>query len=100
MKKQIWKYRLEVTGWQSITMPKGSEILTVQVQDGEPCLWALVDPDAGTEERFIEMVGTGRQIPTDSGSIGRYVSTFQMHGGSLVLHAFEYGITATKNDGP
>ena len=90
MEQRIWKYQLKLTDGQNISMPKGAEILTVQVQDGSPCLWALVDPKAETEARFIEIFGTGSPILSDMGVSREYISTFQMREGSFVFHAFEY----------
>jgi hypothetical protein len=91
MKEQtIWKYKLDIIGCRNISMPIGAEILTVQVQDGGPCLWALVDPKAETEIRTIEMFGTGHPVLSDMGTSRKYISTFQMHGGELVFHVFEY----------
>jgi hypothetical protein len=66
-------------------MPEGAEILTVQMQNGEPCLWALVDAHLPTTNRKILIRGTGH----DASGVGRYISTFQMKGGALVFHAFE-----------
>lgn len=86
-KKTIWKYRLKVTDEQLLEMPIGAEILTVQVQDGEPCLWALVDPDAVRENRKIYIFGTGNPL-LNSISILKYISTFQQLSGKLVWHVF------------
>ncbi len=58
MKKQIWKYQLDITDVQRIGMPIGAEILTAQIQDGFPVLWALVDPESKEEYRLIEVLGT------------------------------------------
>ena len=90
MEQRIWKYKLEGTDGQNISMPKGADILTVQVQDGLPFLWALVDPKAETEIRFIEIFGTGNPILSDMGTSRKYISTFQMREGRLVFHVFEY----------
>lgn len=43
--KTIYKYPLDVTDRQVIAMPEDAEILTVQVQNGKPMLWAVVDPN-------------------------------------------------------
>lgn len=51
MKKTIWKFTLEVKDIQTLDMPKGAEILTVQFQETHGQLWALVDPNAEMEER-------------------------------------------------
>ena len=90
MEQTIWKYKLEVTDGQNISMPKGAEILTVLMQDEKPYLWALVDPTADTEFRFIEIFGTGNPILSDMGASRKYISTFRILGGKLVFHAFEY----------
>ena len=41
----VYKYTLE---WklnaQKVAMPKGAQLLTVQVQDSLPVVWAVVDP--------------------------------------------------------
>ena len=88
--KTIWKYPLKVTDGQNISFPKGAEFLDIQVQNGEVYLWALVDPEADTETRFIEIFGTGHPVVYDMGVSREYISTFQMKGGQLVFHAFEY----------
>lgn len=41
--KTIWKFPLEVTDEQVLMVPKGAKLLTVQKQDGKPCLWCEVD---------------------------------------------------------
>lgn len=84
----VWKYALEATDWQTIEMPGGAEVLTVQVQHGEPVLWALVDPDNELMERTFRMAGTGHRNLAYFG-LGRYVGTFQLEDGGLVFHVWE-----------
>ena len=69
-------------------MPKGAEILSVQVQADVLCLWALVDPDAKLQKRVIEILGTGNPIDVP-GVTHKFIGTVQMRGGSLVWHVFE-----------
>lgn len=90
MKKQIWKYELEIVGNQTIEMPVNAEILTVQIQNETPCIWALVDPKQAKEERRIEVYGTGHDVHYDMGVSRKYLGTYQLHGGSLMFHVFEY----------
>jgi len=90
MKKTILKYKLEVTDNQTILLPIGSKILTVQMQGETLCLWALVNQEEETESRFIEIFGTGHTILYDFGMSREYISTFQMNNGELVFHVFEY----------
>jgi len=87
---RIWKYPLEVADQQNLKLPTGAKILTVQAQDGNPCLWALVDetlPKFRFEIHAIAIYGTGTPIPDEPGD---YIATFQIMGGELVFHAFEY----------
>ena len=84
--KTIWKYELQVAGEQKINMPHNSRILSVQVQDIHPCIWALVDTERVLEERTFRIVGTG--YPIDF-STDKYIGTFQQFNGKLVYHLFE-----------
>lgn len=84
--KTIWKWTLQVAAWQAIPMPRGAQILSVQTQGDLPQIWALCNSDEPKEQREIAIIGTGHEI---SEGPGRYISTFQMLGGSLVFHAFE-----------
>jgi hypothetical protein len=89
--KTIWKWTLQPE--TTIAVPRGAEILTVQAQHNEPQIWMLVDPNAETEERTFQIHGTGHDIPD---APGKYIGTFQLRGGALVLHAFETGTTGRK----
>lgn len=90
--KSIYKYPLKTEDVVRIKMPAGAEILTVQVQNGLPTLWALVNPDAPLYERIIEIFGTGNPvgIGDDSGSSRIYIGSYQLYNGSFVGHVFEY----------
>lgn len=85
----IWKYSLNVTDRQSLNMPIGSRLLTVQIQHGQLNLWALVDPKIeDREDRIILKRGTGRPIERHPGLLV-YISTVQDLGGNSVWHFFE-----------
>lgn len=84
--RKVYKYPLRVTDEQEIEIPYNAECLSVQMQDGQVCLWALVNPDAVMSKLRILIAGTGH--PIDENEIFKYISTFQMHGGKLVFHAF------------
>ncbi len=82
---RVFKYAVPVTDYFYIDLPRGAELLTAQVQAGEPQLWARVDDDAPTEQRHFRLVGTGHP----AADTGKHVGSFQMHGGGLVFHLFE-----------
>lgn len=88
MEQQIWKYELSPFN-KAVEMPRGAKILTVQTQNGPPFIWALVIPENDKETRFFEIIGTGKNIPTQIGVEFKYINTFQLEGGSLVYHVFE-----------
>jgi len=80
---KILKWPLNVTDRQTLKMPVGAKVLTVQMQGGIPCLWAMCESKE-TTERTILMYGTGNLM---SPLPGAYIGTFQM--GALVFHVFE-----------
>ena len=92
MEKAIWKFKLETEGYQTIQMPEGAEILVLQVQFEEPCLWALVDPSDDVIEvgRHIEIIGTGNPMTELEHGHHKYIGTYQQYQGQLVLHVFEH----------
>lgn len=89
MKNQIWKFPILNIESSVIRMPEGAEILTIQVQDKKPCIWALVNPENEKESRIFEIYGTGHDINCDSEIKRKYINTFQLSGGMYVFHVFE-----------
>jgi len=88
--RTIWKFPLAVADFQTVDMPIGAEVLAVQPQREQVCLWAKVDPSRDKERRGFWIIGTGHPIEDDrERNIGRHVGTFQLHGGALVFHVFE-----------
>lgn len=83
--KTIWKFPLALADEIHLRMPQNAQILSVQVQDGIACLWALVDPEYELITRIVLIRGTGHPC----NDVGSYISTFQMINGDLVFHAFE-----------
>jgi hypothetical protein len=80
--KTIYKYTLDSQDC-TLQLPKGAEILTVQLQNQIPTLWALVNPMTVTEERHICIVGTGWQVEDNM----KYITTYM--DGYFVWHVFE-----------
>ena len=82
--KTIWKY--EVNPYSEQRLPKGAEVLSVQVQKDKPCIWVLVDPSNEKELRVFRVYGTGHELPDNP---GKFIGTFQLFDGDLVFHVFE-----------
>ncbi len=94
MANQIWKFPIIDPSLIVFNMPEGSKILTIQMQNDKPCIWALVNPENKLEKRGFKLFGTGQSIDDDMTKM-RYINTIQMHNGNLVFHLFEItdGIT-------
>ena len=85
MFKTIWKQELRITDEQFVEIPKGSELLTVQIQNGNPQLWFKCDPNAHRIFERIRIYGTGNPI---SSVDEQYLATFQIADDQLVFHVF------------
>lgn len=83
---KVFKFPLEISDEQKVLMPVGAKVLTVQVQNGVPCLWAECNHAACVSRTFL-IRGTGHPIDDDIEK--EYIGTIQLYGGSLVLHVFE-----------
>ncbi len=85
MAEQIWKFPFGVEGRFELRMPVGAKILKVEVQNGKPTMWALVNPSKPEEVRRFLIIGTGHDLPPDLPI--RYIETFQHP--PFVWHLFE-----------
>ena len=71
----------------TIEMPLGARILSVQVQMDEICIWALINDAHELVSRRFRVFGTGH--PIEGGDALTYLGTVQLLEGRLVLHVFE-----------
>ena len=85
--RKIFKYPIKITGKQKIEMPLYAEILSVQMQACGACIWAIVEPEAGTEKRDIRIYGTGHLMGNKENL--EHIGTIQQASGALVWHVFE-----------
>lgn len=87
--KTIHKYPLQITDRQIVKMPQLAQILCVQVQHDQICIWAEVETNNPTENVKIGVYGTGNPVePADPGH-RNYIGTVQTYNGNLVWHVFE-----------
>ena len=86
--KTIYKYKTVIKDSFSIELPKGAEILTVQVDEKIicPCIWAVVETENEVEERFFRLYGTSHEM-SNSSIKQKYIGTYQLNG--FVGHLFE-----------
>jgi len=80
----IWKFPLPAFNYsESKFIPESFKPIAVDVQNGEPMLWAIVDTDSHYGCRRCVCVGTGE--PFDDTGLD-YLGTVQLNG--LVWHYF------------
>lgn len=88
MTRQIWKWQIQPNYNNIIEMPANAEILTVQTQHGQPCIWALCDSAMLLETRNFRIIPTGHTIDIDN-QLLHYIGSFQVNNDTLVFHLFE-----------
>lgn len=85
--RAIWKFSLPVRAEPTmLAMPIGARILSVQTQQEEIRLWALVDPAEDREARRFLVVATGQAFDRCGKT---YLGTVQTGGGVRVFHIWE-----------
>jgi hypothetical protein len=60
--KTIYKYLLEITDEQTVSMPIGAQVLSAQMQGTQLCIWALVYSDNVNCDRRVRIFGTGNPV--------------------------------------
>ena len=91
--KKIYKYPLAATGFQTVSMPIASQVLSVHEQKDHIVVYALVDiPDNGEDTalstKHFKVIGTGHSIDTEEIINYEYVGTVKLLGGTLMYHVF------------
>jgi hypothetical protein len=94
--QRVYKYAVESGRFKHL-MTDRVDMLDVQLQHGDPQLWALVDVSATPQWRHFVTVGTGWEIPE---RIVGHVGSFQVEGGALVFHVFELHPTGAGEIAP
>jgi hypothetical protein len=83
-RETVWKYPLSICDVQTISVPRGSEFLSIQNQNDALVMWRRVSPNAPLEDLMLEITGTGHPMVA---APRRYLATVQ--DGSLVWHVWE-----------
>lgn len=83
----IYKYQLEFLTCE-IKMPEESQILSVQLQNNIPTLWAIVNTESKETTKAFRFFATGENLRDPPKKFTyQYVTTIQQNG--LVWHLFE-----------
>lgn len=90
--KRIYKYTLEITDAQKLKLPSGSRILSVEEQNQQIVLYAVVDTSVSeslTDDYKIFIIGTGHCA--DESIHKSFIGTVKLAEGRLMFHVF-YGL--------
>lgn len=86
---EIWKYPVPIRDSFTIDMPALAIVLSVATQDGDPYVWAIVDPSNSVESRSFRLYGTGHPVKNQDYFKSKFIGTFLIRDDSLVFHLFE-----------
>ena len=64
--KTIYKYPIEITDEQTVSIPIGAQVLSAQMQGTQLCIWAMVDSTNFNCNRRVRIFGTGNPVELDS----------------------------------
>lgn len=81
----VWKYAISDLG--EVVLPRGAQILHVDMQGLSLNFWALVNSDEPPETRMFDAFGTGMEIPPSEGTSHKYIGTTMDR--IFVWHVFE-----------
>lgn len=87
----ILKYPLNIAVEQTIHVPTGAYILSVEVQNDKLCMWALCEDAAFRQTKPVEvmMIMTGMPgVPEDILTTHHFMGTKLLSNGGFVAHVF------------
>lgn len=84
--RSIYKYQIDKIHVKEITLHL-EQVLTVQLQYGIPCLWAIINEDKPEKKIAVWTIGTGWDISQITERNLIYISTVQDREG-YVWHYF------------
>jgi hypothetical protein len=87
--RTIYKYPIDTLDQFTVRMPKGAQVVHVDMQMGSAQMWAMVDTEQSDVPRKFALRGTGHDC--EDMPVSAHVGSFQMHGGRLVFHLFDLG---------
>lgn len=92
----VRKYIIPFETYFFLELPRGAKILTVLVEEGEPCIWAVIDPALRSKVRYnFHLLQEGYILAHNREDRDRasYIGSFQLVRGQLYrsYHLFEIG---------
>jgi len=83
----IWKFAIRLDETAQVKMPQGARLLSVAMQHGLLCVWAVVEESAPQVTRTLYVRGTGH--PLGAAQAKDYVGTAHDVEHAFVWHVFD-----------
>jgi hypothetical protein len=83
---KIFKYRLEIKDCQTVEIPT-ERILSVEEQNGDVVVYAMVDPEGPKKKYEFRIVVTGHDLPGDIKTY-TFLGSVKLYMGRLMFHVF------------
>lgn len=87
--RKVYKYPLAIADYQEIDISESAEILHVDNQRDEICLWAAVVTDRTGDMKKIKIRIAGTGHPIEDYAALKHIGTVKLSHGDLVFHVFE-----------
>ncbi len=85
--RSIYRYKIDIANTQTLTLPKGAEILSVINHFGDVCIYAIVDTETTEREEYaLQCYSTGYTIRHDDSY--KFLGTVVMLDGNFIYHVF------------
>ena len=87
--KTIWKYKLEITDYQMISLPINAKIISTGIDPiGDLCIWAEVDSDQKNLLGVnVAIIGTGNPFPHGVGDEYKFLGSV-LYRETLMWHVY------------
>lgn len=85
--RRVYKWELEITDRQQLSLPRDCKILHVAQQGRELMVWGIVDIELSDDTIPVDfyIVGTGNPVPDQA---EEFIGTALWDGGVLIWHVF------------
>lgn len=81
----VWKLTFDNDALRT-TLPAGAEILHVNTQKENICMWVEVDSEAPVKTRTFKIIGTGHKVPPGP---RKYLGTVKLQNDTFIFHVYE-----------
>lgn len=86
--KVVHKFPVTQAWEQTFEVSEGAQVLDIELSDGQPCVWILLDPNAPKVPLTIFAAHTGQPLRHERGIYIKTLHVFNNLGQQIVTHFF------------